>query len=446
MFDLIPLIKAIGYFGILGIVFAESGLFVGFFLPGDSLIFTAGFLASQGFLNIWSLIYLVFIGAVAGDSFGYAFGKKVGPMIFKKEDSFLFHKDNLNKAKVFYEKYGGKAVILARFMPGIRTFAPILAGVGNMKYSKFLSFNIIGGALWGIGLPLLGYYLGNVIPNIDRYIVLIVLFIIFISVLPMITHIFKDKNSRDRILAIFRTKTKYAGKLVVFNWKMNPEKLEKAIEIAKKSDHKNIVIAPPFVFIEEVGKYIKKAELGSQDLFYKNSNAGSFTGEISASELINLGVRYAIIGHSERRAMGETNEIISNKIKAALNSGLIPIFCIGESIEDHKNGLTKKILEEQIRSGLSLINDHRSSITAQIIIAYEPIWAIGSGNPETPELALDTIKFIKNITEPLINDHKLLVLYGGSVDPKNIYEFIGHKEIDGVLIGRASLSPELFFK
>src|SRR3989344_5580112 len=117
--DLVTLITAAGYAGLFAIIFAESGVLIGFFLPGDSLVFTAGFLASQGFLNIWYLVTIIFIGAVIGDSFGYAFGKKVGPMIFKKEDSFLFHRDNLNKAKMFYEKYGGKAIILARFMPGI---------------------------------------------------------------------------------------------------------------------------------------------------------------------------------------------------------------------------------------------------------------------------------------------------------------------------------------
>jgi membrane-associated protein len=450
MFDLIPLIKAIGYFGILGIVFAESGLFIGFFLPGDSLIFTAGFLASQGFLNIWSLVCLVFIGAVAGDSFGYAFGKKVGPMIFKKEDSFLFHKDNLNKAKVFYEKYGGKAVILARFMPGIRTFAPILAGVGNMRYSKFLSFNIIGGALWGVGLPLIGYYLGNVVPNIDKYIVLIVLLIIFISVSPMIWHILKDKTSRDRILNAIRAKmkhVKYADKLVVFNWKMNPETLDTAIDMAKKSDHKNVVIVPPFVFIEEAGKAIKKAGLGAQDLFYKDAKAGSFTGEVSASELINLGVKYVIIGHSERRAMGDTDEIVSKKLKTALDAGLMPILCIGESSEERKNGLTKKIIEDQIRSALAFVVGRQSSVVGQIIVAYEPIWAIGSRNPETPEVALETIKFIKSFLKSLVVGRELSVkvLYGGSVSAENINAFLKQKEIGGVLVGGASLDPELFF-
>lgn len=147
---------------------------------------------------------LVFIGAVLGDNVGYAFGKKVGPIIFKQEDSFLFHKDQLDRARRFYEKNGGKAVILARFMPAIRTFAPILAGVGAMPYSTFFFYNLIGGALWGIGLPLLGYFLGNAIPDIDRYLISIILLIIFLSILPTAIHLLKDlknPNLRARILA-----------------------------------------------------------------------------------------------------------------------------------------------------------------------------------------------------------------------------------------------------
>ena len=206
MFDLISLIKTAGYLGIFGIVFAESGLFIGFFLPGDSLLFTAGFLASQGFLNVWLLVILVFIGAVLGDNVGYAFGNKVGPMIFKKEDSILFHKDHLEKARIFYEKYGRKALILARFMPGIRTFAPILAGVGKMDYSTFLSFNAIGGFLWGVGLPLLGYYLGSTIPGIDQYLLPIILLIIFLSVLPSLIHIWREKEERQRIWGLIKKK------------------------------------------------------------------------------------------------------------------------------------------------------------------------------------------------------------------------------------------------
>lgn len=206
MFDLITLIKTAGYLGLFGIVFAESGLLLGFFLPGDSLLFTAGFLASQGFLNIWFLLPIIFIGAVLGDSVGYAFGYKVGPLIFTKEESIFFHKDHLEKAKNFYEKHGPKAIVIARFMPGIRTFAPILAGVGKMRYSKFLLYNIIGGALWGIGLPVLGYWLGNTVPNIDQYLVPIILLIIFLSLLPSIIHIWKNHEERNRIWNLIKKK------------------------------------------------------------------------------------------------------------------------------------------------------------------------------------------------------------------------------------------------
>ncbi len=206
MFDLISLIKTAGYLGVFAIVFAESGLFIGFFLPGDSLLFTAGFLASQGFLNVWLLVVLVFVGAVLGDNVGYAFGNKVGPMIFSKEDSIFFHKDHLEKARIFYEKYGRKALILARFMPGIRTFAPILAGVGEMDYSTFLAFNAIGGFLWGVGLPLLGYYLGSTIPGIDQYLLPIILLIIFLSVLPSLIHIWREKEERQRIWGLIKKK------------------------------------------------------------------------------------------------------------------------------------------------------------------------------------------------------------------------------------------------
>ncbi len=193
-FNLVTFIKAAGYIGIFSMIFAESGLFIGFFFPGDSLIFTAGFLASQGYFNIIILIVFCFIGAVLGDSFGYAFGKKTGPKLFTKEDSLVFKKSHLERARIFYEVHGGKTIILARFMPVIRTFAPILAGVGMMKYSVFLFYNIIGGALWAISLLLVGYFLGNIIPNVDRYIIPIVALIIILSILPPIIHILSDKK------------------------------------------------------------------------------------------------------------------------------------------------------------------------------------------------------------------------------------------------------------
>ncbi len=191
--NLIDLIKAAGYLGIFGIVFAESGLFIGFFLPGDSLLFTAGFLASQDFLNIYILNIIVFAGAVLGDNVGYAFGKKVGPKIFNKEESLLFHKDNLTKAANFYEKYGAITIVLARFMPFIRTFAPILAGVGKMNYRVFAIYNVLGGFLWTVSLTWAGYFLGSIIPNVDKYLLPIILGIVFASVLPGLYHLIRAK-------------------------------------------------------------------------------------------------------------------------------------------------------------------------------------------------------------------------------------------------------------
>lgn len=208
-FDLIAFVKIAGYFGVWGFVFAESGLFVGFFLPGDSLLFTAGFLASQGILNIWLLVIGSFIFAVAGVSVGYAFGYKVGPALFNKEDSFIFSKRNVEVTQKFYEKHGGKAIILARFMPVIRTFAPILAGVGKMNYSQFFVYNLIGGFLWAVGLCFGGYILGNIIPNVDRYLLPIIVLIIVLSVLPSAIHILRDKETRDGLLGmIFKKKDK----------------------------------------------------------------------------------------------------------------------------------------------------------------------------------------------------------------------------------------------
>lgn len=203
-FDLIALAKTAGYLGLFGIVFAESGLLLGFFLPGDSLLFTAGFLATQGYFNIFILVVICFIGAVLGDNFGYAFGRKTGPMIFRREDSFFFRKSHLEKAARFYEKYGGKTIALARFIPIIRTFAPIIAGAGNMRYRTFLFYNIFGGVVWAIGMPFLGYFLGTVIPSVDRYIIPLVLFIIILSFLPPVIHIMKEKEHRGELAEFLR--------------------------------------------------------------------------------------------------------------------------------------------------------------------------------------------------------------------------------------------------
>lgn len=197
-FDLTELIKTIGLLGVFGIVFAESGLLIGFFLPGDSLLFTAGFLASQGFINIWVLAIGSFIAAVAGDSVGYSFGHKFGKRLFQRENSLIFHKDNLLKAKEFYEKHGGKTIILARFMPIIRTFAPIVAGMGDMHYETFLSFNMIGGFLWAVGMSVGGFALGSVIPDVDKYLLPIIAAIIVLSVLPSAIHVLKEPQHLKR--------------------------------------------------------------------------------------------------------------------------------------------------------------------------------------------------------------------------------------------------------
>jgi membrane-associated protein len=192
--DIIYLVKTAGYLGIFAIVFAESGLFFGFFLPGDSLLFTAGLLAAQGYLNIFLLTVLVFFAAVTGDSVGYLFGKKVGPKIFVKEDSLFFSKKHLERARIFFEKHGRMSVVIARFLPAIRTFVPILAGVGEMEYGTFFLYNLIGGALWGIGLTVLGFFLGKSVPNIDAYLVPIVGVIVVASLIPTCIAFFKKTD------------------------------------------------------------------------------------------------------------------------------------------------------------------------------------------------------------------------------------------------------------
>ncbi|MEI7749775.1 MAG: VTT domain-containing protein [Candidatus Moraniibacteriota bacterium] len=197
-FDLIETIKAAGYVGLFIIIFAETGLFLGFFLPGDSLIFVAGFLASQGFFGPVALAVILFVAAFTGNLAGYEFGRRVGPKLFSREDSLLFRKDHVTKTKRFYDKYGGKTVMIARFVPIVRTFAPILAGVAEMKYPVFLAYNLAGAALWTIGLVALGYFLGTSVPDIDKYLLPIVLVIVVVSVLPGFIHLYRDSQEMKR--------------------------------------------------------------------------------------------------------------------------------------------------------------------------------------------------------------------------------------------------------
>ena len=206
MFDIATLIKTAGYSGIFGIIFAESGLLFGIFLPGDSLLFTAGFLASKGYLDIRLLVIVTFLAAVLGDQTGYSIGRYFGPKIFKRPKSILFDPEYVVRARIFYERYGGKAITLARFMPVIRTIAPALAGVGVMRYATFFFYNVIGGLLWGVLLPVVGYYLGALIPGVDRYIVPIVAVIIALSVLPGVLHILRDPARRKQLRVGFLAK------------------------------------------------------------------------------------------------------------------------------------------------------------------------------------------------------------------------------------------------
>jgi len=195
--NLEALIKWGGYLVLAIIIFSESGLLIGFFLPGDSLMVTAGLLASQGYLNFWWLIGLLSLMAVAGDTVGYYFGKVTGPKIFTRDKSIFFAKDHLVKAQKFYDKYGGKTIILARFMPIVRTFAPIVAGVGKMEYKKFISYNVWGGILWVIFTISLGYFLGRVIPNADHYLLIIICLVILASISPGILEYIKHKKNKQ---------------------------------------------------------------------------------------------------------------------------------------------------------------------------------------------------------------------------------------------------------
>lgn len=199
---LITLITHLGVPAILAVVYAESGLLIGFFLPGDSLLFTAGFLVHQNILpiNIHLFVFLLIVAAILGDNTGYAFGNKVGRKIFERKSSKFFHPENLQRAEAFYEKHGSKAIVLARFVPVVRTFAPIVAGASNMHYRTFLTYNIIGGIIWATLLTYLGYYAGEAIKQAGFHIEAVAIIIIIISVLPMFVHLFNDKDRRLELI------------------------------------------------------------------------------------------------------------------------------------------------------------------------------------------------------------------------------------------------------
>ena len=203
--DLVELVKWAGVIGVAIIVFAESGLLIGAFLPGDSLLFTAGFLTYTGFLSIdiHLLVIILFLAAVLGDSTGYTFGRRVGRKLFNRPDSRLFKQSYVEKAETFYSKHGGKTIIMARFVPFVRTFAPVIAGTAKMNYRTFLSYNIIGGLLWAVGITYLGYFLGSWFESmgldIDQVILPAAAIIILISITPPVYHLLKEKQQRKAI-------------------------------------------------------------------------------------------------------------------------------------------------------------------------------------------------------------------------------------------------------
>lgn len=204
------------------IIFAESGLLIGFFLPGDSILFTAGFLVEAGKLNfdIHLLVAIVFLAAVLGDAVGYLFGKKIGRRIFNRPDSLIFRQENIVKAEEFYAKHGGITVIIGRFIPVVRTFVPIVAGVGKMSYKTFLSYNVIGALLWAVGITYAGFFIGSGLRamgvDVDTILLPIIGLILLLSILPPAIHLLKDSKQRNALwrgtkkqfAILFRTKTK----------------------------------------------------------------------------------------------------------------------------------------------------------------------------------------------------------------------------------------------
>ena len=197
--DLESTLQTIGLIGLFAIVFAESGLFFGFFLPGDSLLFTAGLLSSQGHLAPLPVILVgCFVAAVAGDQVGYVFGARVGPSLFRRPDSRIFKQEYVEKARAFFERHGSKTIVLARFVPIVRTFAPILAGVGDMQYRTFVTFNVMGGLLWAVGVTTLGYVLGETAPWVEDYLLLVIAVIVLLSLLPVAIEILRSRRSTSQ--------------------------------------------------------------------------------------------------------------------------------------------------------------------------------------------------------------------------------------------------------
>lgn len=196
--DVRGLVQTGGYLALIAIIFSETGLLVGFFLPGDSLLVTAGLFAAKGDLNIAILLGTLSVAAVVGDAVGYAIGRKAGQTLYARPNSRLFKRQHLMRAKAFYDKYGGKTIIIARFVPIVRTFAPTVAGAAEMPYRRFALFNIIGGIGWIFSMTLLGFFLGKQIPDIDKKIHYVIVIVVFISFLPAVFEIWRERSAQKK--------------------------------------------------------------------------------------------------------------------------------------------------------------------------------------------------------------------------------------------------------
>jgi membrane-associated protein len=194
--NLPELVQWAGLFGIAAIIFSETGLLIGVFLPGDSLLVTAGLFAAKGYFNIYALTPTLTIAAICGNSVGYFIGRTTGPRIFNRESSLFFNKKHAIRAHNFYEKHGRKTIVLAQFMPVIRTFAPVIAGVGGMRFAQFIAFNIVGAFFWIWSMLGIGYFLGNTIPGIDQHIEIVVIIVVLISISPGIISWYRTRRSR----------------------------------------------------------------------------------------------------------------------------------------------------------------------------------------------------------------------------------------------------------
>jgi membrane-associated protein len=186
-----------GYVVLTAIVFAETGLLIGFFLPGDSLLITAGLVAAAGHLNIWWLNGLLILAAIVGDSVGYAIGQRAGPRLFTRPQSLLFNPRHLDRTRAFYERHGAKTIVIARFVPIVRTFAPVVAGVGQMEYRRFIFYNVAGGVGWVTSMTWAGYLLGQAVPNIGDHIHVVVAIVILLSLVPIFVELIRERRRRS---------------------------------------------------------------------------------------------------------------------------------------------------------------------------------------------------------------------------------------------------------